>query len=346
MFLQYIRQQENAGVKLIGILLLWISLCTILSMQYGLNLTSALIDSIVYSLLLLLGFMLLDNIFRFYLPSKSNVFLVFFLPFILSLILLYMADLLFNWVVPINLKDIDYINNSFVVRGFILLLIFTSYSLMLNFQGKIEEQAATEERELKMQQMAKEAELYQLRQQLQPHFLFNSLNSISALVKQQPSKAREMILQLSDFLRGTIGKESSKWIAVDEEIDFLKLFTEIEKVRFGHRLKVDFYQDEQIDQMKVPHLMIQPLVENAIKHSLYGITDNVSISITFEMKDKNLLVVIKNPFDAKAGQAKGVGFGLEAVNRRLFLIFGRYDLLKTTSNESQFTVELLIPQLT
>jgi LytS/YehU family sensor histidine kinase len=216
---------------------------------------------------------------------------------------------------------------------------------MLNLQGKIEEQAHAEEREAKMQQMTKEAELYKLRQQLQPHFLFNSLNSISALVKQQPTKAREMVLQLSDFLRGTIGKESSKWISVDEEVAFLKLFTEIEKVRFGHRLKVDFTSDEGIGEMKVPHLMIQPLVENAIKHGLYGLTGEVSISIAFQRKAQNLLIVISNPYDAKAGQAKGAGFGLDAVNRRLFLIFGRYDLLKTDASNQNFTVELLIPQL-
>jgi len=345
MFLQYIRQQEKAWVKLIGILIPWISLCTVLLMQYGLSLSFALIDATAYTLMVLLGYMLLENVFRFYLPSKSNFFLVFFLPFILTLIVLYTGDLLFNWVLSDSMINESFIANSFAVRGFILFLIFTSYTLMLNFQGKIEEQAEVEEREVKMQQMAKETELYQLRQQLQPHFLFNSLNSISALVKIQPDKARQMVLQLSDFLRGTIGTESSKWIAVKEEIEFLKLFTEIEKVRFGHRLNVDFSIDQVISEMKLPHLMIQPLVENAIKHGLYGLTGEVSIAIQFQKRGKNLQVVVRNPFDPKAGQAKGAGFGLEAVNRRLFLIFGRYDLLKTNSNESEFSVELLIPQL-
>jgi hypothetical protein len=85
-------------------------------MQYGLNLPAALIDSTVYSLLLLLGFMLLENVFRFYLPTKSNVFLVFFLPFILSLIVLYAGNLFFTWVVPDSLKDLSFINNSFLAR--------------------------------------------------------------------------------------------------------------------------------------------------------------------------------------------------------------------------------------
>ncbi len=271
--------------------------------------------------------------------------MVFILPLVISLIILYLGDFLIKWAIPDPFIKVEFLNSIFIIRGFIILLIFTTYSLMLNFQGKLEEQAKTEEREVKMQQMAKESELYQLRQQLQPHFLFNSLNSISALVKAQPEKAREMVLQLSDFLRGTIQKEANKWVRVDEEIKFLKLFTDIEKVRFGHRLGVDFGVEEGIEEMKLPHLMVQPLLENAIKHSLYGLTGEVVIQVSFRKREKNLEVIITNPFDPKAGQAKGSGFGLEAVRRRLFLIFGRYDLLKTNASSQQFTVELLIPQL-
>jgi len=271
--------------------------------------------------------------------------LVFILPFVLSLIILYLGDFLIKWMVSTSFIDIDFLHSVFIIRGFIIFLIFTAYSLMLNFQGKLEEQAEAEEREAKMQQMVKESELYQLRQQLQPHFLFNSLNSISALVKAQPDKARKMVLQLSDFLRGTIQKETDKWIKVEEEINFLKLFTDIEKVRFGHRLQVTFSAEKDVSELKLPHLMVQPLLENAIKHGLYGLTGEVSIEVNFRKKEKNLEVMIKNPFDPQAGQAKGSGFGIEAIRRRLFLIFGRYDLLKTNATPQQFIVELLIPQL-
>lgn len=345
MFLQILRHQNKAWIKLLGIFVFWLSLCSLLLMHYGLSFPSALIDSTVFSLFLLLGFMLLENIFRFYLPTKRNVVLVFILPFILTVIVLYLGDFLIKWVIPDAYFNLEFLSSVFMIRGFIILLIFTAYSLMLNFQGKLEEQAEAEEREAKMQQMAKESELYQLRQQLQPHFLFNSLNSISALVKAQPEKARKMVLQLSDFLRGTIQKEANKWIKVEDEISFLNLFIDIEKVRFGHRLQVDFKVEEDISELKLPHLIVQPLLENAIKHSLYGLTGDVSIEVDFGRKEKNLEIIITNPFDPKAGQAKGTGFGLEAVRRRLFLIFGRYDLLKTNASSQQFTVELLIPQL-
>ncbi len=83
---------------------------------------------------------------------------------------------------------------------------------------------------------AREAELYKLRQQLQPHLLFNSLNSISALITIQPAQARKMIQQLSDFLRGTLKKEENQWISLEDELQHLQLYLDIEKVRFGHRL--------------------------------------------------------------------------------------------------------------
>jgi len=345
MLLEFIRHQNKAWIKLTFILVIWISLSTLLLMHYGLDFPASLIDSILYSALLLFGFMLLENIFKFYTPTKGNRILIVIFPLILAFIILYLGDFLMNWLIPQKLKNIAFIEDAFILRGFFILILFMAYTLMLNFQGKLEQQAKAEEREVKIQQMANEAELYQLRQQLQPHFLFNSLNSISALVKAQPEKAREMVLQLSDFLRGTIQKESNKWIGVDEEINFLKLFTDIEKVRFGHRLNVNFKIEAGIEEMKLPHLMVQPLLENAIKHSLYGLTGEVTIEVDFRKREKNLEVIITNPFDPKAGQAKGSGFGLEAVRRRLFLSFGRYDLLKTNASSQQFTVELLIPQL-
>lgn len=345
MFLQLFRHQNKAWIKLSAILIVWLALSILLLMNYGLDFPSALIDSVIFSVLIIFGFMLLDNIFNFYTPTKGNMILVVIFPLILSLLISYSGDFLLKWLVPSQFKNTNFLENAFVLRGFIILLIFVAYSLILNFQGKLQEQVEAEEREVKMQKMANEAELYQLRQQLQPHFLFNSLNSISSLVKVQPERAREMVLQLSDFLRGTIQKEANKWIKVQEEIQFLKLFTDIEKVRFGHRLEINFDSEDKVEGMKLPHLMVQPLLENAIKHSLYGLTGDVVINVFFMKKEKNLKVIIENPFDPKAGQAKGAGFGLEAVRRRLFLIFGRYDLLKTTASSQQFKVELLIPQI-
>ena len=196
-----------------------------------------------------------------------------------------------------------------------------------------------------MAELSKEAELTQLRQQLQPHFLFNSLNSINALVVSQPKKAREMVLQLSEFLRGTIRKDHQQWMNLEEELNYLKMYLEIEKVRFGHRLSVDFELAEETKSMLLPQLLIQPLLENAIKHGLYGFTGAVKITLHARKESNYLLLKITNPFDPEGASPQGTGFGLSSIERRLFLLFGRKDLLETNVENHTFSVELKIPQL-
>lgn len=343
MITRLFQNQSFRGFKALTIIVLWIALTSLLLIYYGLSWEMALVDSLFFTFLLVVGFILLENIFRYYLPTHGNVILAFIFPVVLSVFVLYGGDYLLQIIFKQQIEYKEFLDNALLIRGFIILLLFTACSLLLNYHGRLEEQAEAVERETQMQQMAKEAELYHLRQQLQPHFLFNSLNSISALVKKQPEKAREMVLQLSDFLRATI-KDEKKWIKVSEEVAFLQLFLEIEKVRFGHRLQVQFISDEAAKDYKLPQLLVQPLLENAVKHSLYGLTGEVLINIEIKAISRGLLINIINPFDSKAGQPKGAGFGLEAVERRLFLIFGRYDLLQTRQADEQFYVQLLIPQ--
>ena len=191
----------------------------------------------------------------------------------------------------------------------------------------------------------KEAELYRLRQQLQPHFLFNSLNSISALAGSRPEEARKMIQQLSDFLRGTIRKDELQRVAFDDELHQLSLYLDIEKVRFGHRLQTNINVEEDCHSLKLPPMLLQPLVENAIKFGLYDTTGEVNITIDVKCVDNMLEVSVSNPFDpASHFHKKGTGFGLSSLQRRLYLLFGRNDLAKTEVNKEQFTITVKIPQ--
>ncbi len=146
------------------------------------------------------------------------------------------------------------------------------------------------------------------------------------------------------FLRNTIRKDDRAWLSVAEEVDYLKLFTEIEQVRFGHRLRVVFDVEEAVLGLQLPQLLIQPLLENAVKHSLYAILGEVTIQVIARKKLANLIIEIKNPFDPKAGQVSGSGFGLEAVKRRLYLLFGRHDLIEIKQSENEFEVKVIIPQ--
>jgi LytS/YehU family sensor histidine kinase len=202
------------------------------------------------------------------------------------------------------------------------------------------------ERKEEAEKLAKEAELFKLRQQLQPHFLFNSLNSISALTGAQPEKARHMIQQLSDFLRGTLRKEDNQWSSLKEELEYLQLYLDIEKVRFGYRLQTTIECEKEALQMKLPSLLLQPVVENAIKFGLYDTVGEVMITIKGRTKNDTLEVTVANPYDPETAQPlRGTGFGLASIKRRLFLLFLRHDLLTTSTNDDQFITTIEIPQI-
>jgi len=196
--------------------------------------------------------------------------------------------------------------------------------------------------------LRKDAELFKLRQQLQPHFLFNSLNSINALIGREPKKARQMVQQLSDYLRNTLKKEDDNFVSFQEEMDDLRLYLAIEQVRFGHRLNVVEKIASDFEALKIPPFLLQPLVENAIKYGLYGTTGIVTISISAQKIKEELIFSISNPFDENSVIPHGTGFGLDSVRRRLYLLYARNDLLKidqsVAENELQiFTVKLIIP---
>jgi len=209
----------------------------------------------------------------------------------------------------------------------------------------LQEQKESELRKTDAEKMAREAELFKLRQQLQPHFLFNSLNSISALITIQPAQARKMIQQLSDFLRGTLKKDENQWISLEDELQHLQLYLDIEKVRFGHRLNTAVNRSDEAGKLQLPNMILQPLVENAIKFGLYDTTEAVTIQIDATQESNYLVITIQNPFDPQTSSPRqGTGFGLSSVQRRLYLLFARHDLLNTAHADNLFTTIIKIPQ--
>jgi two-component system, LytTR family, sensor kinase len=191
--------------------------------------------------------------------------------------------------------------------------------------------------------LLKEAELFKLRQQLQPHFLYNSLNSISALVMISPDKAQDMVGKLSDFLRSSVKRESEDTLPVNEELRYIQSYLAIESVRFGDRLQVEF-EKKFTDDATIPPFLLQPILENAIKFGLYGKTGAVRITISIVLEGPMLTITIVNPFDADIQPPKGTGFGLEGIQRRLYLLYARTDLLETNNDNQHFTTILKIPQ--
>lgn len=326
-------------------LIIWAVAATYLLHYYGLKLSIALADTLTHTAMLLCGFLLLENVFKYYLPQQVYSWLGLVFPLILTALVALAADsFLLLWFR--NVPDyLVFMEGAFWIRVFIILLIFYGFTLIMWVFNKLEDQLKTLERKEIIDKMSKESELYHLRQQLLPHFLFNSLNSVSALVHKSPEKAREMVLQLSEFLRGTIRKNDQKWLVMEEELEYLQLYLNIERVRFGERLKVDFQMEEEALSLKIPPLMIQPLLENAVKHGLRSTNGEVQISIGLKSKGNYLEIYISNPYDRESGKAEGTGFGLEAVTRRLYLMFGRHDLMDYLPADNHFTVWIKIPQM-
>jgi len=310
---------------------------------FGQNSPIAFIDSSISIASLLLLSLLIMNTLRFYTPRRGRYLNIF--TWCLFLMGIWLA---FNhWILSVALGHYQDYNNflhrSLPVRGSLALLILGCIALISVVWYNSEEQKQTEQRKASAEQLAKEAELFKLRQQLQPHFLFNSLNSINALIGIKPDEARKMVQQLSDFLRGTMRREENQFISFSEELDYLKLYLEIEKVRFGYRLKTQMGVAEESLSWKLPSLLLQPLMENAIKFGLYGTTGEVTITLRAQIADKHLVIEVKNPFDADMQMPEGTGFGLNSVKRRLYLLFARNDLVEVNKEKNYFVVVIKIP---
>ncbi len=322
----------------------WSGVLVLVLLPANYSLTLTLKDALLYNTLLTIAGYAASTGLRYYQPTlRQGILLLAW-----SLGLAGICTLIYSFLVGRFIDDVQYLDFAGdslpmrVVFGWFLVLLL----LLINwFWYYTKEQRLMEERKAATEKLAREAELFTLRQQLQPHFLFNSLNSISALIGARPEQARTMIQQLSDFLRGTLRKENKQQVSLAEELKQLELYLAIEKVRFGHRLQTTVEATDETKELKLPALLLQPIVENAIKFGLYGTTGDTTITIKAEQSGNSLLISVQNPFDADAAQAKeGTGFGLSSVQRRLYLLFARPDLLHTNQHQNQFTTTVTIPQ--
>jgi sensor histidine kinase YesM len=330
----------------IGWLALVIMQAGVLHYWFALSWIASTTDSVLSNLFLLFGCLLVINTLRYYRPRREKYFHII----IWCLLLTSLWLVLVNWLLPLLLRRFVgyalFMDQSMAVRWCFALLVMGANTLTSVLWYNWEEHNEQEQRKTDAEKLAKEAELFKLRQQLQPHFLFNSLNSINALIGIRPQEARKMVQQLSDFLRGTLKKEEHQWVSLHEELEYLQLYLDIEKVRFANRLATTIETDEATMQMKMPALLLQPIVENAIKFGLYDTTGDAVIRISAKAEENNLVIRVENPFDPEtASPQKGTGFGLSSVQRRLYLLFARHDLLSTSVRENNFITIVKIPQL-
>ena len=205
-----------------------------------------------------------------------------------------------------------------------------------------EDSSAAGRRALESEVAQREAELRALRAQVDPHFLFNSLNSISALIAAEPEAARRMCQLLADFLRDSLALGASGRIPLGREVALAEQYLRIEQVRFGSRLAVRASVAADSAAAPVPPLILQPLVENAVRHGIATCLEGGVIEIGARRAGDLVVVVVTNPRDADA-ESRGTGFGLEIVRRRLRALFGDRAALAAEPAAGTYRISLTVP---
>ncbi len=327
------------GVWLVG----WTALQAWVLAKAGIPFNLALYDSSTGNILLLFVCIIVAIALQFYIPQNNKYTYILALCAVLAILWLFISKAVLLMLFYEDSEHRNFFLGSLFVRGAIGFLVISCAALMSVLWYTAQDQQETQLRKTEADKLWREAELNNLRQQLQPHFLFNSLNSINALIGVHPAEARTMIQQLSDFLRGTLKKDQNEWTFLEEELNHLQLYLNIEKVRFGNRLSASI--QNKTKDFQLPVMLLQPVVENAIKFGLYDTTDDITIHINASEEKGYLIVQVTNPYDPETSlPKKGTGFGLSSVQKRLYLLFARTDLLQTVAGENIFTTIIKIPQ--
>jgi sensor histidine kinase YesM len=238
----------------------------------------------------------------------------------------------------------EWIKKIAVIRiffGYMIYIIYVIFFYAVNYYQGFNEKVKNE---TKLISLVKEAELHALKSQINPHFLFNSLNSISSLTMTDPARAQEMVINLSQLMRYSLKHEQKEIVTFREELENNRLYLNIEKVRFGSKLNPVFEIEENCFNAEIPNMILQPLYENAIKYGVYEATETIDVITHCECINKILKVTISNTFDPDVQSKKGEGIGLRNIRERLQVIYGNPHFLQINSSENEFSVTLSIPQ--
>jgi two-component system, LytTR family, sensor kinase len=325
--------------------LVWACVHAYVLYSLGAGWPMAFADSAISNILLCGACVLISNNLQYYMPKKERYWYILSISVFIAAVAWAITKYSLQFLPTSDAVYKNILQQSFTIRYCVMFLLTAFMAVISVLWYTFEQQQKETKRENETAKLAKEAELFNLRQQLQPHFLFNSLNSINALIGARPAEARTMLQQLSSFLRSTLTKDENQWVALKDELEQLGLYLSIEKVRFGNRLQTIIKTEDAALQLQLPALLLQPLLENAIKFGLYGTTGETTIELHANSINNQLVIAIINPFDKdSAPDEKGTGFGLNSVKRRLYLLFARNDLVETEINNNQFIASVTIPQ--
>ncbi|MBC8320112.1 MAG: histidine kinase [Bacteroidetes bacterium] len=336
---------------IIAYIAIWITIfliqTLIINFFYEVNSIISLTDSVIFNLLFALIGLNLWYVIRFNLKETPTIFDLLFNHFIVAVITIAIwitvSYFTLIYIFPEENSYTEFLNDSLpwrVITGIFYYLLFIMFYYVMLYYEDLQEKLKVE---AELQALVNEAELSALKSQINPHFLFNSLNSISSLTITNPGKAQEMVIKLSDFLRYTLSHDKDEKASLKEEFGNLHRYLDIEKIRFGHRLNFSTNIPEECNKFLIPNMILQPLLENAIKHGVYNSTDEVLVELTCKHDKKNVIIEISNEYDPDSVKKKGEGIGLKNIRKRLQIIYKRHDLLEISAEKLIFRATLKLP---
>lgn len=319
----------------------------ILVVFYTFDLPLAIADALVYNLFFAAIAIGLWYVVRYLNISDPNAFSVVMNHLAVATVFLAIwltaALFLLRIIGAGNTVYLQFLEQSVIWRFFsgifYYLVIILVYYLFIYYNSFKENLV----KEAKLKSLVKETELSLLKSQLNPHFIFNSLNSISALTISDPPRAQDMVIKLSSFLRSALEQNQSTFIPFSEELKNTLLYLDIEKTRFGERLVLERDLEEACEDLPVPNMLLQPLLENAVKHGVYESTAPTTIRLSCKKEGEFIHIKISNTFDPQAVSKKGRGIGLKNVKERLYLLYGRNDLIKIEAGRHAFGISIYLP---
>ena len=260
---------------------------------------------------------------------------------IINAIWIYLSFIIIKIVEVTHLNHLYETLPSRIFSGYVMYSIYVVFFYAIIYYQTLKEKI---QKETELKSLIREAELSALKSQINPHFLFNSLNSISSLTISSPVKAQEMVINLSTFMRYSLQHDQDETVSLKDELENIKLYLSIEKVRFGKKLNPVYNIEESCHHYQIPNMILQPLFENAIKYGVYEATEPVNIVASCKSENNHILISIENDYEADYIKNRGEGIGIRNIKQRLELIYGNADLLRITDNKTSFKVELLLPK--
>jgi two-component system, LytTR family, sensor histidine kinase AlgZ len=235
--------------------------------------------------------------------------------------------------------DVAAAQGALIGVGALFYLLVATFHYVL---AELELRRLSGEREAVLALAAQRAELSALRAQVHPHFLFNSLNTVSALIGYDTVKAREACLLLAEYLRGTLGAQERALVTLREEWSLCQRYLAMEALRLGERLRVEVSMEESAEHCEVPSLLLQPLVENAVTHGIAPVDEPQPLRVRAHCRGGRLSLELENGLDPAPRRREG-GLGLANVRARLFGQYGNDATLRVERDADRFLIVLDMP---